>query len=583
LAHYLFKHDPRVYALTVEKNGQDFLVSEEIPLEVTSRDEFAIKSIVSDALSDKGFTVDVLEGGGENDYRILLRGIDLVDQWSDKFSPDDMKQGYRQGSIHVFYHGKPVAVFPLHILLLPQDWLRYAKAANNPEERINYLRAAAKANPEDLGIKRVLVELYLERGKNKEAIAELQAIIEKKPDDEKSLLTLMNLCLTTKQNDMAVKTGLAAIAIMPEEPAFWEGLILAYSRLGSWQKAADASEELLKINPQHSSARLALAEIYAKMGREIDAAAQYRMAGKSSGGSSPLESLALSCIQKGKYAEAIQILNDLAKEPSPPASVYANLGLAYGGQKMWKEELANYRKAASIRPNDPVILYNLAVSLENNNQTREAMSTYEKVLKVKPGDTEAMTKLADMAFRAKQYKKAADLYEKLVVKVPQKAGIYANMGYAYGELNQLSQSAKAYERAIKAGSKDEKVRHNLAATYEKMGKGKSGTPAPSAVSGKATPQQSAVNATAEGYVKKKQYDAAINLYRSQLKKDPQNGGIYREIGKIYEKKGSLEEALNAYLRAYQLNSDDREAEERIPQLRIRMIKEKREKQENEKG
>ena len=582
LGYYVLKWDPRVYALTVEKNGHDFLVSDQIPLEVTSRDEFAIKSITSDVLSDKEFTVDILEVGGENDYRVLLRGIDLVDQWASKFSQDDMKRGYRQGSIHVFHRGKPVAVFPLHIRLLPQDWLRYAKATNNPEEKMRYLIMVSETNPEELGVRRVLAELYLEKGKNKEAIKELQAIVEKKPDDEQSLRILMKLYLKTNQNSMAVKTGLAAIAAIPEEPVFREGLILAYSRLGLWQEAADASEELLKINPQHPSARLGLAEIYAKMGKTSEAAAQYRtIMGKSPGAGSQLESLAQSCIQKGQYDEAIVILNDLVRQQSPPASVYTSLGLAYGGKKMWKEELANYRKVAAMRPNDPIILYNLAVSLENNNQNAQAINTYEKVLKVKPNDTETMMRLADIAFRAKQYKKAVDLYEKLAVKAPQKDTIYANMGYAYGELNQLSQSAKAYERAIKAGSKDEKVRHNLAATYEKMGKEKTGTTVPTAVTpGEAKPSRSAVNPAAENYVKAKQYDAAINLYRSQLKKNPQNGGIYREMGKVYEKKGDLEEALKAYTRAYQLNSDDREAEERIPQIRIRMIREKREKQGN---
>jgi len=582
LAHYVFKHDPHIYALTAEKNGQYFLVSAESPLEVTSRDEFAIKDITSDALSDKGFTVDVLERGEENDYRVLLRGIDLVDQWANKFSQDDMERGYRRGTIHVFYYGKQLAVFPLHIRLLPQDWLRYAKGANSPEEKINYLITASGANPEDLGIRRVLAELYLEKGKNKEAIAELQAIVERKPDDEKSLRILMKHYLATNQNNMVIKTGLAAIAVIPEEPEFWEGLILAYSRLSLWQEAANASEELLKINPQHPSARMELAKIYAKMGKENEAAAQYRaIMGKNSGVGSQLESLARSCIQKGQYDEAIAILNDLTKEQSPPASVYTNLGLAYGGKKMWKEELANHRKAASIRPDDPIILYNLAVSLENNNQNIEAMNTYEKVLKVKPNDTEAMIRLADNAFRAKQYKKAVDLYEKLVVKAPQKGNIYANMGYAYGELNQLAQSAKAYERAIKTGSKDEKVRHNLTVTYEKMGKGKGETTVPpTTIPSKSKPSRSAVNPVAESHIKAKRYDSAINLYRNQLKKEPQNGGIYREIGKIYEIKGDLEEALKAYTQAYQLNPDDREAEEQIPQIRIRMIREKRGKQED---
>lgn len=46
----------------------------------TSRDEFVIKDVASDVLSGEGFAVDVVGTGGGDDYRVLLRGIDLVDR-----------------------------------------------------------------------------------------------------------------------------------------------------------------------------------------------------------------------------------------------------------------------------------------------------------------------------------------------------------------------------------------------------------------------------------------------------------------------------------------------------------------------
>ena len=616
LAYYVLDRTPRVYALTAEKNGQDFLISETGPFEVTSRDEFVIKDITSDALSPKRFRIDVIGVGGPDDFRVLLRGIDFVDQAVTHISEETMARGYVRGEIRVGYEQKVVAVMPVRIRIMPQDWLRYAKASSSPGKQIEYLKRASAANPQDPAIRRVLGEIYRHAGRFREAESEFQAVLSRKPDDVKAIAGLMKTYLASGRDDLAMKAGLRAVRIEPGEPALWEDLALACIRLGSWQAAADASRSLLKINPGNDAARIRLAEIYEKLGRESEAIEQYRLVtSKGSGAASNLEGLARMYLKQGKYDESIRLLNNLIREKSPSAAVYANLGLAYGGKRMWKEELESYRKAAALRPNDPIILYNLGVALEHNNREREAMNAYERVLKIKPNDTEAMLKLGDLAFRNKQYQKAVGLYEKLAGKVPQKGALYANLGYAYGELKQWSSSAKYYEKAIQAGVKDDKVTYNLAATYEKMGKEKSAV-ALYEKSAARNPSADALNRMADYYIKTAKYDQAIRVYQKMLKSDARNAGIYADLGYVYglkgnpdkeiecyktslrynseesdvhsrlggayEKKGLLEEALRAYTKAYQLNPHDARAAERIPQLKIRLIREKHER-ENKKG
>jgi tetratricopeptide (TPR) repeat protein len=612
LAYRLLDQAPRVYALTAEKNGRDFMISESVLFDVTSRDEFVIKDVTSDVFSGEGFAVDVVGTGGNNDYRVLLRGIDLVDLSVANISEETMKQGYSLGKIRVAYEGKLLATIPIRIWIMPQDWLRYAKASDNRKKRIEYLKRALAANPQDLVIRRTLGEIYRLSGMLQEAIAEFQGVLSRKPDDAKALAGLMKSCLSAEQNSLAAKAGERAVKVEPGEPALWEDLIVAYSRLGLWDKAAASCRRLLQLKPRDSAARIRLAEIYEKMGKESEALEQYRIVTEKVPNSAPLlEGLARLYLKQGKYDEAIRLFNNLARKSPPSAAVYANLGLAYGGKKMWKEELESYRKAAAMKPSDPVILYNLAVSCENNNRDQEAMGAYEKVLSLKPGDTETMLRLADLAFKNRRYAQAIGLYEKLVVKLPQKGKLYANLGYAYGELNQLGPSAQNYEKAIKAGVKDEKVTYNLAATYEKMGKDK----AAAALYGKAASQKptaESLNRLADYYIKTGQYDQAVKTYQQLLKLDAKNGGVYADLGYVYglrgdvdkaiesyktslrydseesdvytrlggvyEKKGMLTEALKAYTRAYQLNPGDEDAGERIPQLKIRLLKEKREKE-----
>ena len=612
LAYYILDRTPRVYALTAEKNGQDFLISDKDLFDVTSRDEFVVKDVTSDVLSGEGFAVDVVGAGAKEDYRVLLRGIDLVDLSVANISEETMKRGYSLGEIRVAFEGKLLATIPIRIWIMPQDWLRYAKASDNRRKRIEYLKRASAANPQDLIIRRTLGEIYRHSGMIPEAVAEFQGVLARKPDDAKALAGLMKTYLSAEQNDLAAKAGQRAVKIEPNEPGLWEDLVVAYSRLGLWDKAAASCRTLLKIKPRDYAARLRLAEIYEKQGKENEAIAQYKIVTDKEPNSAPImEGLARMYLKQGRYDESIRLFNNLVKRKSPSASVYANLGLAYGGKKMWKEELENYRKAAAMRPKDPVILYNLAVSCENNKQDQEAMRAYEKVLSLKPGDTETMLRMADLAFKNGNYAQAVGFYEKLVGKLPQTGKLYANLGYAYGELNQLGPSARYYEKAIKAGVKDEKVTYNLAATYEKMGKEK----AAAALYGKAAaqkPSAEALNRLADYYIKSGQYDQAVKIYQRLLKLDGKNGGVYADLGYVhglkgdldkeienykmslrynseegdvysrlggaYEKKGLLAEALKAYTEAYHLNPGDEEAGERIPRLKIRLLKEKHEKE-----
>ena len=612
LAYHLLDRTPRVYALMAEKNGQDFLISEQEPFDVTSRDEFVIKDVVSDVLSGEGFTIDVSGTGGSDDYRVPLRGIDLVDRFAAHITDETMNRGYSAGQIRVAYGGKLLATMPVRIRIMPQDWLRYAKASDNRNKRIAYLKRAAAANPRDLVLRRALGEIFRHAGMIPEAIAEYQGVLAEKPDDAKALAGLMKTYLGAQQNDLAAKAGERAVKIEPGNPGLWEDLVLAYGRLGLWEKAAASCRTLVQLKPQDDAVRLRLAGIYEKMGRESEAIAQYGgVTAKGSHAVSMLEGMARMSLKQGKYDEAIRLLNDTVRKGSPSAAVYANLALAYGGKKMRKEELANYRKAAAMKPKDPVILYNLAVSLENNNQDQEAMGIYEKVLILQPGDADATLRLADLAFRNGRYAQAVRLYEKLAGKTALKGKIYANLGYAYGELNQLAPSAKYYEKAVKAGVKDEKVAYNLAVTYEKMGNEK----AAAALYGKAAGQKPSVeslNRLADHYIKTGRYDQAVKTYQRLLKLGGKKSGVYADLGYVYglrgeldkaienyktslrydsgesdvymrlggvyEKKGMLEEALKAYTRAYQLNPGDEDAGERIPQLKIRLLREKREQE-----
>ena len=79
--YYVLKSAPQFYYLQMEKNGKDVRMGAGETLEITYRDEFVIKNLVSDDLAGK-HTTATLEGtdSNKNQVGVLFRGLDLVNR-----------------------------------------------------------------------------------------------------------------------------------------------------------------------------------------------------------------------------------------------------------------------------------------------------------------------------------------------------------------------------------------------------------------------------------------------------------------------------------------------------------------------
>jgi tetratricopeptide (TPR) repeat protein len=190
---------------------------------------------------------------------------------------------------------------------------------------------------------------------------------------------------------------------------------------------------------------------------------------------------------------------------------------------------------------------------------------------------------------------------------PKNPRVYADLGFAHGELKQYREAEENYKKALQLGSTDPNVHLNLAAIYEKQGRTKDAAKAveKGGKSGKASTE--ALERAGAQQMKAKQYDAALKTYRQLATADPKRGlayanmgyihslkgqtdkaienfklavrydkedeGAWLGLGEAYEKKMMYKEALEAYKAAYQINPESRAAE-RVPQLRIKMLEDK---------
>ena len=111
---------PEFYYLEMEKNGKDIRVSKEKALEVTYRDEFVVKSVVSDDLTGKYTTVR-FEGlsKNDNDLGVLLKGVDFVNKIIQRRAVINKSGIVSNYKILINYRNKTIAVVPLKIEITP--------------------------------------------------------------------------------------------------------------------------------------------------------------------------------------------------------------------------------------------------------------------------------------------------------------------------------------------------------------------------------------------------------------------------------------------------------------------------------
>lgn len=145
---------------------------------------------------------------------------------------------------------------------------------------------------------------------------------------------------------------------------------------GDYAAAGDAYRRLLAAEPENSDALHGLAAVLLRQDDEAGAAGYYRQALDAD----PTDTLAQAwligrqgAIDPARAESRLKAI--LATQPDffPANAVLGNL---YAAQNRWREAQAAYLRACSVEPDDPDILFNLAVSHDRLRETETARRYY---------------------------------------------------------------------------------------------------------------------------------------------------------------------------------------------------------------
>jgi tetratricopeptide (TPR) repeat protein len=282
-----------------------------------------------------------------------------------------------------------------------------------------------------IGARYELAEVSLMTERPADAVQQANKILELRPNDRRARLLRTGGLIAT--GDAAEARGELAQLIKQfpsdTEPRLQLGLLAIAEK-----KYSDAIEVLSKHRASGDSrvnTGLAVAYLHQK---QYDKAREALNEGLKNEPASPmlLERLADTEALTGHYDLAIDHLQKLLSSDPKPVNVLRRMGEVYELNGDRGNEIASYRQACELAPNDLTAGLSLADALARAGRTNEARAEFQRVVKAHPENAPALNNAAFfLADSGGDLDEALRLAQHALEKSPGQPGFSDTVGYIY--------------------------------------------------------------------------------------------------------------------------------------------------------
>ncbi len=232
-------------------------------------------------------------------------------------------------------------------------WLKLAQAyvkLDQTEKAITAYREALKINPDDINCNYHLAKLLVDSNQLEEAEAIFKKLAEKNPNDAITYYgQIMQMYDRVEKFDKAVEAAQKIVDLDPQSQVALYNLAIMYDRLGQLEEAAETLNKCLALKNDYTYAWFNLGIIYDKMKKHSEAVEAFK-----------------------KYT---------ALAPDDPSG-WLNIGLEYMLMKDFEKALPNLQKSVSLKPDNPIAQYNLGITyinLKDNYSAREVLKVLQNL------------------------------------------------------------------------------------------------------------------------------------------------------------------------------------------------------------
>lgn len=337
---------------------------------------------------------------------------------------------------------------------------------------------------------------------------------------------------------------------------------------GDLKGAEEAFKELVRISPSADSYAL-LAHNYFKQGEYSRAAINFEKAVKRAPrDSEALFSLGLTYYQLGKLGKAVQTIRKVVKTNPDLHVAHFLLGYLRRSLKQWQEAEASYREAIRLSREFSAAYQYLALlyidhardnEAERDNYYRQAIATFEEVVKVYPKAADALYNIGNLYGRIGEPEKASEAYQRAIEVVNEDLMNLTDLGTKLLDDQRYREARGIFNRALeKMGQAREELGIKRALLMTNYGVATMGM----YTSREAQPSDRELLREAE------------ESYLNALSLEPGYIHAQNNLGAAYYEQGRINEAIQAFEKALELDPNNRTARDNLKTL----MEERREKE-----
>jgi tetratricopeptide (TPR) repeat protein len=149
---------------------------------------------------------------------------------------------------------------------------------------------------------------------------------------------------------------------------------------------------------------------------------------------------------------------------------HATLGIVYAANQLWREALASFQNAATLRPREPLAHLYTAIATQEIGDQEGALQLFRELSRRFPAFPQGLHRHGETALRAGLLEEASDVFERLVEVAPDEWRGHAGLGEIELRRGQSAQAAEHLERAVALDPQALNARSLLGLAYRGLGR-----------------------------------------------------------------------------------------------------------------